>query len=162
MYHWIVFFHVLGAFIFALAHGASTKVILKIQREKNPERLAALLDLSADHINVLYVSLLVMILAGIGSGFLGKWWGEGWIWLGLALLLGIATAMYFLGTIPLSRLRQLMARPASKDTISGPAGSPASPEEIASRLAAIKPLVIAVIGYGGLAVIVWLMVFKPF
>jgi uncharacterized membrane protein len=158
MYHWIVFLHVLGAFIFALSHGASTKVIFKIQREKSPERLAALLDLSADYINVLYVSLLVMVLAGIASGFLGKWWGEGWIWLGLALFLGISTAMFFMATMPLARLRQTIGPRHAGDA----EPHPDEPFPSLEALAAIKPLAIAVIGYAGLTLIIWLMVFKPF
>jgi len=162
MSHWIVFLHVLSAFVFALAHGASTKVVLKLRREKNPERLAALLDLSGEYINVLYVSLLVMILAGIASGFIGKWWGSAWIWLGLVLLFGISFGMYFMATIPLTNLRNAIGLPSFGGTKNKTAESPASLEEIASRLAAINPLAIAVIGYGGLTLIVWLMVFKPF
>ena len=162
MYHWIVLLHVLGAFIFALAHGASTKVILKIHREKNPERLAALLDVSAEYIAVLYLSLLAMLLGGIASGFVGKWWGGGWIWLGLGLFLGISVAMFFMATSPLARLRKAISLQHFGDAQPNPAEPPTNADEIASSLAAIKPLAIAAIGYGGLALIIWLMVFKPF
>lgn len=151
MYHWVLFVHILSAFVFALAHGASTKVILKLRSEKDPERLAVLLDLSADYMNVLYGSLLVMILAGIGGGFIGKWWGSGWIWTGIVLLLGIASAMYSMATLPMSKLRKALG-PAVHER----------PEDLEARRAVIRPVLIAAIGYGGLAVIVWLMVFKPF
>jgi hypothetical protein len=162
MNHWIVFIHILSAFIFTLSHGASTKVILKIKGEKRPERLAALLDLSADYVNVFYASLGVMLLAGIANSFLGKWWGSIWIWVGLALLLVIFSAMYFMGTIPMTRLRNAMGQGQRVGTKSQAANPRASEEEITASLAAIKPGVIAVIGYGGLTLIVWLMVFKPF
>ncbi len=162
MYHLTVFLHVLSAFVFALMHGASTKVILKLRSEKNPERLAALLGLSSEYTNVLYISLLVMILAGVAGGFLGKWWGTGWIWLAIALLFGIFGAMYSLATAPLSILRKTLER-------SNPAGAEPSAadlstrqSEIDSRIAAIKPGLIAAIGYGGLAIIIGLMAFKPF
>jgi hypothetical protein len=45
---------------------------------------------------------------------------------------------------------------------SQPAVPPASPEEIAARAAAINPIPAAIVGFGGLALIVWLMMFKPF
>jgi amino acid transporter len=85
---WIVFIHVLAAFTFILVHGASAKVILKLRKEKNPDRSIALLDLSSDYITILYVSLLVLLVAGITSGFLGEFWEEIWIWVALILLIG--------------------------------------------------------------------------
>ena len=162
MYHWILLLHVLGAFIFALAHGASTKVILKIHREKRPERLAALLDLSAEYITVFYLSLLAMLLGGIANGFLGRWWGSGWIWLALGLFLGISVTMYFMATNPLAQLREAIGPGHFGDMKPNHPELPTNTEEIAASLAAIKPTAIAVIGYGGLVLIVWLMVFKPF
>jgi hypothetical protein len=162
MNRWVLFIHVLSAFIFALAHGASTKVILRIQREKSAERLAALLELTTEYANVFYSSLLVMILAGIANGFLGHWWGSIWIWLGLGLLLGIFYAMFALASMPLAKLRKALGLPYVEAGKPHPAEAPASPEDIARLLAAIKPKSIAVIGYGGLALVVWLMVLKPF
>lgn len=43
-----------------------------------------------------------------------------------------------------------------------PAGPPAGEEEIAARAAAINPILITVVGFGGLALIIWLMMFKLF
>ena len=33
-YPWVVFVHVLGAFTFVLAHGASATVVLRLRRER--------------------------------------------------------------------------------------------------------------------------------
>ena len=79
MYPWIVFLHVAGGFGFMLAHGASASVAFALRRERNLERLRALLDLSSGSFNVMYLSLLVLLAAGIVAGFMQKWWGQGWI-----------------------------------------------------------------------------------
>ena len=46
MYPWVVFLHVLSAFGFLLAHGASAAVMFKVRGEQDRARLHALLDLS--------------------------------------------------------------------------------------------------------------------
>jgi len=43
---WIVFLHVLGAFMFVAGHGVSMFVVFQVRREADRTRLAALLDLS--------------------------------------------------------------------------------------------------------------------
>ena len=46
MYQWIVLLHIVGAFLFALSHGAGVWVAVQIRRERDPRRIAALVDLS--------------------------------------------------------------------------------------------------------------------
>jgi predicted lipid-binding transport protein (Tim44 family) len=161
MYHWIVFLHVLGAFAFVTAHGGSANVAFKLRHETSRERIAALLDLSTAFMSGMLLALLVMLLSGIGLGFLGSWWGQGWIWLALALLLAKLFAMFTMAARSFTQLRQAAGLPYF-DGKPHPAAPPASPEEIAARAAAINPVPIAVVGFGGLALIVWLMMFKPF
>jgi hypothetical protein len=43
-----------------------------------------------------------------------------------------------------------------------PPSEPASPQEIARLVDALQPELLAAVGLGGLAVIIWLMRFKPF
>ena len=162
MYPWIVFLHVLGAFAFVTAHGASANVAFKLRRETSRERIAALLDLSTAFMSGMLLALLVMLLSGIGLGFLGSWWGKGWIWLALALLLAKMFAMSVLGTRSFAQLRRVVGLPYFEGTKSHPAAPPACPDEIAARAAAINPIPTAVVGLGGLAIIVGLMMFKPF
>ena len=73
MYRWIVFLHIAGIFGFLLAHGSSAAMAFALRRERNPERIRALLDLSGSTMSVLYLSLLVLIAAGIISAFMGHW-----------------------------------------------------------------------------------------
>lgn len=162
MYDRIVFLHVLGAFAFVMAHGVSANVSFKLRHETSRERIAALLDVSTAYLSAMYIALLVMLLTGIALGFMGTWWGQGWIWTALGLLLAEFFAMYAMATRPFAQLRKAVGLPYSEGRKRQSALPPASPEEIASRAAAINPIPVTTVGFGGLAVIVWLMMFKPF
>jgi uncharacterized membrane protein len=43
-----------------------------------------------------------------------------------------------------------------------PAGEPACPEEINALLSRSRPIWLALVGFGSLAIIAWLMMTKPF
>jgi hypothetical protein len=80
-------------------------MVLSLRRERDPERIKALLDLSRVTIGVAYISLLVLLTGGIVTGFLGHWWGQGWIWTALALLIALIVGMGLLGTGFYDRVR---------------------------------------------------------
>ena len=162
MYHWIVFLHVLAAFAYMMAHGAAANVAFKLRSETSRERIAALLDLSSMAYNFMYLALLVVLAAGIVLGFLGEWWGRVWIWLVLLLIVGKLFAMFMMGASSFSQLRKKAGLPYFEGMKPHPALSPGSPEEIAARAASIKPIPIALVGFGGLVLMLWLMMFKPF
>ncbi|MEP7358314.1 MAG: hypothetical protein ABI847_13795, partial [Anaerolineales bacterium] len=86
MYNWVVYLHLLGIFGFLLAHGASASAAFALKRERSLEKVRALLELSSASIGLTYISLLVLLAAGIIAAFMGHWWGHGWIWVSLALL----------------------------------------------------------------------------
>ncbi len=106
--------------------------------------------------------MLVLLLSGIIGGFMGHWWGEGWIWLSLALLIGINAAMFLIGSRHYTRLRKALGMPWFDRRKVQPPGEPASVEEIDALLAGAPAMSMTVIGFGGIAVILWLMIFKPF
>ena len=155
MYPWFVFLHVAGVFGFLLAHGASVAVMFRLRTERNRERILTLLDLSSASISAFYVSIVVLLGAGILAGFIGNWWRFAWIWVSLGLFLAIAGAMYPLATGYVRRVRRAVGTRAS--------GAPmASDEELDELLSSSRPLIVALVGFGGLLVILWLMLFKPF
>jgi hypothetical protein len=162
MYAWLVFVHVLGGFLFAMAHGASANVAFRLRHETSRERTAALLDLSTTYLNAMYLGLVVLLISGIVAGLMGNWWGRGWIWTALALLVAEFVAMFFMGTRPFARLRKAAGVPYFENMRPQPPAAPAADAEIAALAAAISPLPITVVGFGGLALIIWLMMFKPF
>jgi MFS family permease len=162
MYTWFVFLHVLGAFGFLLAHGASASAAFALRHERNLDRVRALLELSANSYGVMYLSLLVLLVSGIIAGFIGQWWGWGWIWASLALLVAILLAMGGLGSRIYGKARKAVGLPYFENWKTQPPREPASAEQIDGLLAKGNPVLLSVIGYGGFAVITWLMMFKPF
>jgi hypothetical protein len=164
LYQWVVLVHILGVFGFLLAHGTAAAVSFKLRGEREVARVRALLDLSRSVTVVGRVSLLVLLAAGIGLGFRGNWWGQGWIWASLGLFVLISIVMGALGTRSFSRIRALVQ---TSDLTSGTpevqsAQATATEKQLAAMVSAIHPWPLTVIGGGGLALILWLMMFKPF
>jgi len=110
----------------------------------------------------MYASLGLLLLTGIIAAFMGNWWGRGWIWLSLGLLVAIMVAMTALGSRYYTQVRKAVGVEYMEGMKMQPPLDPASPEVIDALLARGRPMLIAVIGFGGIAVIAWLMMFKPF
>ena len=160
MYTWLKFLHMFGIFGFLIAHGVSASVYFALKGERNEDRIRLLLQLSSGSARIMLVSLLTLVVSGILTGFIGHWWGYGWIWLSLALLIGIFAGMTLMGTRILNEVRIGIGLPSAY-------GQPPNPErysaiELDSRLNRIHPYRLTLIGFGGLILIAWLMMFKPF
>jgi hypothetical protein len=164
MYQGLVFAHVLGVFGFLLAHGTAAAVTFALPQQREVERVRVLLDLSRGVTMVANVSLLVLLAAGITAGFMGNWWGQGWIWAALGLFILISVTMTLLGSRPINRIRQLVQadNPSRSETISHSSLDTSAEKQLAVLLAATHSWLLTVIGGGGLALILWLMMFKPF
>lgn len=164
MYNWLVYIHVLATFAFLLTHGVSSVVALRLRNQRDPAMARAWLELYANGgvYGVLYGSLLVLLISGIISGFMGNWWGQGWIWLSLLLLIGIIVAMFIIGSKHYSLVRKALGMAWFDGRKGHPPGEPASAREIEALLAKAPAITLTVIGFGGIAVILWLMMFKPF
>ena len=162
MYTWVKFLHVFGAFAFVLAHGASASMAFRLQREKSLDRLRAMLDLSGAFLGVVYATIGILLVAAIVAAFAGHWWSRGWVWLSLVLAVAMVTGMSLLGTTYYHRVRKAVGLPYMENWKPQPAIEPASAAEVSALLARPRHVYLGVIGGGGLAVIVGLMVFKPF
>lgn len=164
MYEWMVYIHVLATFVFLVVHGVSSIVTLRLRNQRDPALARAWLGIYADKgvYQALFGSLLLLMLSGIVGGFMGKWWGHGWIWLSLALLIGITVAMSVVGSKYYTRLRKALGMVWYDRGKIQPPVEPAPAEEIEALLANAPAVSMAVIGFGGIAVILWLMMFKPF
>lgn len=162
MYRWLVFLHVIGVFGFLLAHGGSAAVAFRLKNERNLERVRALLDLSSGSLSVMYGSVLLLLIAGVVAGFVGNWWGSGWIWVSLGLLIAVAVAMFLLGSKFYSQIRQAAGLPYFDGKAAHPAEEPVSDEQLARLLNSGNPVLLFALGGGALVVILGLMVFKPF
>jgi hypothetical protein len=153
-YEWWKFVHVAGAFAFLIAHGVSIGVSFRIRKERDPVRVLALLQLSGSSIMALYLSLLVLVGAGVVMGFLRDWWSYVWIWTAIGVLVVTILAMYALAS-PYYRKIRLVAGAMAE-------GSKAvSDADWAALLTSPRLFVVAAVGLGGLGVILWLMVMQP-
>jgi hypothetical protein len=162
-YSWIKFVHVLGVLGFLAAHGASVSVSLKLRGEHDLERVRALLDVSGAYLSAMYGSLAVLVLAGVAAGLLGGWFTKSlWIWVALALLFSIMVAMYYVGTAHFNELRKAAGLPYAVGSRRQPPADPASGAELATLISKGRPWALIVIGFGGIAIIAFLMMFKPF
>lgn len=154
MYQWAVYLHLVGVFGFLISHGVSVAVTFRMRKERDPARIQALLGLSSASLTGFYPSLVILLAGGIVAGFIGRWWGYGWIWWSIGILTLVTVSMYAMAKPHFSRIRFVT------DALVG--GSKAvSEQDYAAALRAPRGLVIAGIGFVGLLVILWLMLFKP-
>lgn len=164
MYRALLYLHVASVLAFLLFHGVSASVMFALRREEDPQRVEALLALRDRSTNWWGWPMVVMLLSGIGMGFMGRWWGDGWIWASLGAFLAILFAMSGFGRVYLDRIWHALDptghNPPTKKDDRG--GVPASTAELASILTAGRPVLLTVVGVFGLGLILWLMMFKPF
>lgn len=151
--YWVLI-HLVGVVGFAAAHGVSMSVAFRLRSERDPAKINALLDASSRSITPFYLSLLILLIGGIGAAIAGDLWGFGWIWAAIATLVLVIGAMYGLATSYYKRVRTISA--AMEE------GTEAvTPEQFDEVLRSGKPLAIIVIGIAGLLFILYLMVMKP-
>lgn len=159
---WIIFAHVLGAFLFVAGHGVSMLVAFRLRAESNRARMAALLDLSGVALGLAYAGLLLLLVGGIVAGIVLGSWGRAWIWVSLVLLVVIGVAMTPLGILYFNRIRLAIGIRTRNLKPTDPDPVPASDEALAALTQARNPELLLAIGGGGFLVILWLMLFKPF
>ena len=154
MYQWWVFLHLLGVFGFLLSHGASAAVAFRLRKERDPRRIQALLQISSASLSGFYVSMGMLLAGGIAAATVGNLWGYGWIWASIILLVMVTGAMYSLARPYYRRLRFVT------DALVGGSEAVGEPE-YASVVGSNRQLAIAGIGFAGLFLILYLMLFKP-
>jgi plastocyanin len=154
VYQWWVFVHLAGVFGLLVSHGVSVAVTFRLRAERDPARAVTLLQMSGSSTTAFYISLAVLLLGGVVAGFDGGLWGYGWIWASLATLVAVLVAMYALARPYYHRIRFVAAALAE--------GSHAvTSEQFEDLLKAPRSLSVAAVGFAGLAVILFLMLFKP-
>jgi hypothetical protein len=162
MYQWIVLLHIIGAFLFVASHGVAIWMAIQISREKDRTRIGALLDLSSASLNGLYVGLLLLLIGGIWAGIVRDWFRFGWIWLALVVLIAITVLMYLVATPYFRALRGAVGIRSQYGPKDAPDPVPLSDAEVAAIAARSPVAILSATGVGGLLIILWLMVVKPF
>ena len=159
---WLIFLHVLSALTFYMAHGTSVAMAFKIRKETDFIRIRAMLDLSWSTMILMGVSVLIMGLTGIIMPFMIHIWNKVWIWASIVLMLFVFIYMAMFNETSYKQLRRLVGLPYMKGGKELPAEPPSSPEEVAALLKKTSVTGLVVIGYVIPAIVLWLMVFKPF
>jgi hypothetical protein len=161
-YHLVVFLHVVCVLGYLLAHGVSAAVSFALKKEHDLNRIRALLDLSAASYPVAMNFLYAFFIFGVIAGFQLNWWKFGWIWVSILLLVVIVVLMAIFGGGLYGEARKAAG---TRYNVKGkwfPPEPAKSDDEVYAILAKTNPVLLTVIGYGGFAIITWLMTAKPF
>lgn len=162
LYPWIVFGHIAGAFIFAMSHGVGAWSSFRLDRERDPASVRALLELMSESLSGVYVGLLALLVFGIWAGIIAGHFARGWIWAALILVIAIAVAMYLMATRYYAGLREAVGLRTQQTEKDAPDPIPVGQAELDAMLARNPSAALAGVGFGGLALILFLMVLKPF
>jgi hypothetical protein len=151
-----VFLHITCVSLFLLFHGVQMWAMFSLEpalpdREKIFDRAEQSRMVSTP----MYVSLGLLVLFGVVAGIDGDWFSHGWwLWGALVVLLVTIGLMSSLAGPFMKKVRAGTTRWAD--------GSYAMPDaELEALLRGPRPRVIAFIGVAGLAILLWLMVYKP-
>lgn len=162
LYQIVVFLHVVFVFGYLLAHGVSAAVAFALKKERDIQRIRALLDLSASSYPAMTYSMYAFLLFGVIAAFLGGWWGHAWPWVSIVLGIIIVVLMAIFGAGIYGEARKAAG---TRYNVKGkwfPPEPAKSDEEVFALLAKTNPTLLTTIGYGGFAVITWLMTAKSF
>lgn len=158
---WLVLLHISSGFAFALAHGVSAFTALRLRGERDPTRVTALLDLSKFALPISDIAILVLLASGIAAGFVGSYWGHLWIWISIGVLVVLFGYMSLRGVQHHDAIRHALGLAGFYDKKDAPIPEP-DPAALATALDSPRAVELAAVGFIGLAVILWLMVVKPF
>ena len=154
-YTWWKFLHVAGVIAFVMFHGASMMVAVRVRKERDRSKLAAILQLSGSSLMGMYVSLLWLTVFGLIAGIQGAWWNDGWFWISIILLVVAVGEMSAVARPYYERVKEAIEV--------RPSGVPRrSDEELDEILRSPVGLWNMAFGLAVLATIAWMMIFKPF
>ncbi|MGE5072037.1 MAG: hypothetical protein ACM3MF_01300, partial [Anaerolineae bacterium] len=155
---WLIFIHVLAAIAFFLFHGVSAAMAFGMRKETDFARIRALLDLSAAAVPIMGVSFLIMGLTGLILPFLVHIWDRLYIWLSIALMLGVFVYMAVFNERHYKELRRMVGLPYMRGNRSFPAEAPCPPEEVEAHIKGTNIVPLAIAGFGVPTVVLWLMI----
>jgi 4-hydroxybenzoate polyprenyltransferase len=143
VYRWIVFMHIASVLGLLLVHPVT--IAFHLKQERDDTRIRELLEVSEAASTLRWVFFGLTIVTGAVLGLMASYWSTGWIWLSLAIFIAIGVVMNRYGGRMIDRISD------TRDD-----------REMERLLSRFRPWVLAVVGGGGLLVILYLMLFKPF
>jgi hypothetical protein len=161
-YAWLLFAHLAAVLGFAAAHGTSMMVLSALRRERQPDRIRALLDISLGASVWTYKTLLLVVGSGIWLGFLGGYWRNGWIWAALAILLATSLWMILAASRTYGALRIAAGLRPYRSSAQIEAMTEFQPERFSDLIVSPQLTLLRIAGWSALAALLWLMILKPF
>jgi hypothetical protein len=155
MYQWLVFVHLVGLVLFLLMHGVSMWAVFAVRRDPTPDAARLLLGLSSRANQTMYLGLLLLGIGGLGAAWNANLLTAGWVVASYVVLVVVLIGMWAMGAGFYYPLREALSpKDGSASTIDA--------AELAQRLDNRRPEGLAIVGLGGLVILVWLMTLKPF
>jgi hypothetical protein len=154
-YTYWVFIHLAGVLGLLATHGVSIFALYRI-RAVAPDRdkITELIAFSGSTVTPMYISLVVVIVGGVGAALKVSYLSATWLQVSIAILVLTLVGMYALAR---PYFRRITASCGIR-----PSGVPrVSDEELTELIRGPRAHVITAVGTLGLVVIVFLMVVKP-
>lgn len=152
MYQALVFLHLVGVVVMAVAHGVSIFAAFRVRRESDPRIVAAILGMSKTAVLSLYLGFLFMAIGGLGAAWQAGTLLAPWAIASYVVLIVVIGVMYAVGTGYYVRLRALAG---------GEDGGEVDADAMRTALASRRPEILALVGSSGFLILLWLMVVRP-
>ena len=152
MYQALVFLHLVGVVVFAIAHGVSIFAAFRVRRETDPRIVAAVLDMSKSAVRFLYIGLLLLGVGGLGAAWQAGLLLAPWAIASYVVLIIVIGVMYGVATTYYIAVREMVSR----DGADAP-----DPDVLRQILDTRRPEVLTGVGSLGMLVLLWLMVVRP-
>jgi hypothetical protein len=164
LYPWFLWLHILFAFMFFFAHGASLGVAFRLPVEKDPKAREALLAITGITIAPMFGGFFGMAVFGVALGVIASWWKQGWWWLSIILMLGKFIWMIWYSRKFYSPIRKALGLMyVTGFANENPAtGISATQEEVDRLIAQTQPYMVSWVTSVITALVLYLMTFKPF
>lgn len=157
---WILV-HLGAVAAFLVVHSVSIAIAFLLRGQRDPQRVRKLARVSFGTVGITHLAMILILVSGGVLLYQGHWWTTTWVWLALAVFLALWTFMGFLGTRHYDKIRGAVGAKLFYPKKGAPPPK-ASPEQLDGLLRSPRPFLLAFGGIAGFAIIVWLMVTKPF
>jgi hypothetical protein len=155
-FNWWKFLHLAGLVAFLSFHGVSMFVLYRIRGvDLDRTRITELISFSGLTTMPMYVSLLVLVLGGVGAGITSHiYFSQLWLWVSIGILV---VTVGLMTSVAAPYFKQITAACEVR-----PSGVPRkSDEELGALLHGSTTTLITAVGSIGLVAILYLMIFKP-
>jgi membrane protein required for beta-lactamase induction len=146
---------------FLLAHGTSAAMTFRLRSEKTTDGIRSLTELSKQTTQAMYSFILLVVITGLLLGVQGGWFGRYWIWTAMVVLILTIGVMSVLGR-RYNAVRGAVGLPVRARRGQAATSTAGSPEAIRRAVDATPAALISAIGVVALALLLWLMILKPF